>query len=182
MKNILMIVGSMRKNSFNRRLAQKIEELLSGYAAVSYLEYSDLPYMNQDIEFPTPESVKRVRAAVLEADGIWICTPEYNHDTPGVLKNLLDWLSRPLAFGDSSRSTAVKNKPVTLSGAAGKSASADVRRKLKEVLESMSMNVVYDAGTGISLNSEAFKSDVLSFSDETVAALKKQAEAFIEAI
>ena len=90
MKKVLMIVGSMRKKSFNRQLAAIAAELLRGKAEVSFLEYADIPYMNQDIEFPVPEEIARVREEVSRADGIWIITPEYNYSYPGVLKNLLD--------------------------------------------------------------------------------------------
>ena len=90
--------------------------MLKGQAEVSYLHYADLPFINQDIEFPAPESVVRVRQAVQEADGIWIFSPEYNYQIPGVLKNLLDWLSRPLAPNDWERGSAVKGKSVTISG------------------------------------------------------------------
>ena len=100
MKKVLMIVGSLRKNSFNYQLAKQVEQMLEGRAEVSFLFYADLPFMNQDIEFPTPESVARVRSAVQETDGIWIFSPEYNFQIPGVLKNLLDWLSRPLVRND----------------------------------------------------------------------------------
>ena len=100
MKKVLLIVGSLRKESFNLQLAKLAEEMLKDKARVSILQYADLPFMNQDIEFPTPESVARVRQEVLAADGIWIFSPEYNYQIPGVLKNLLDWLSRPLAPND----------------------------------------------------------------------------------
>ena len=100
MKKVLMIVGSLRKDSFNLQLAKVAEEILKGQAEVRYLHYADMPFMNQDIEFPTPERVARVRQEVLAADGIWIFSPEYNYQIPGVLKNLLDWLSRPLVPND----------------------------------------------------------------------------------
>ena len=108
MKNVLMIVGSLRKDSFNHQLARQVEAMLAGKAEVSFLQFADLPFMNQDIEFPAPESVARVRQAVQKADGIWIFSPEYNYQIPGVLKNLLDWLSRPLAPNDWERGSAVK--------------------------------------------------------------------------
>ena len=95
MKKVLLIVGSLRKESFNLQLAQLAAEMLKDKTQVSILHYADLPFMNPDIEFPTPESVARVRQEVLAADGIWIFSPEYNYQIPGVLKNLLDWLSRP---------------------------------------------------------------------------------------
>jgi len=69
MKNILIIVGSMRKGSYNKQLAAHIENSLEGKAKVSYLDYADLPFMNQDIEFPTPETVARVRSEIESADG-----------------------------------------------------------------------------------------------------------------
>lgn len=182
MRQVLMIVGSLRKNSFNLQLAREIETLLEGQAQVSYLEYSDLPFMNQDIEFPAPESVARVRKAVQEADGIWISSPEYNYQIPGVLKNLLDWLSRPLAPNDWQRGSAVKGKVVTISGAAGKSGAAGVRKNLNGLLEVMSMKVVAGMGTGVSLNGEAFRSDELVLSEEARAALEAQVREFLAAI
>ena len=87
MKKVLMIVGSLRKESFNLQLAKLAEEMLKDKTRVSILYYADLPFMNQDMEFPTPESVARVRQEVLAADGIWIFSPEYNYQIPGVLKN-----------------------------------------------------------------------------------------------
>lgn len=95
MKKVLLIVGSMREKAFNRQAALMAQKMLEKKADVSILSYEDLPQMNQDIEFPAPEAVARVRKEVAEADGLWFFTPEYNHSYPGVLKNLLDWLSRP---------------------------------------------------------------------------------------
>ena len=94
---ILAIVGSLREKSFNRQLAYAAKELIGERADFKLLEYQDVPLMNQDIEYPAPEAVKRVRDEVRSADGIWFFTPEYNHFFPGVLKNLIDWLSRPIS-------------------------------------------------------------------------------------
>ena len=182
MKKILMIVGSLRKNSFNHQLAKQVEAMIAGKAEVSYLHYADLPFMNQDIEFPAPESVARVRQAVQEADGIWIFSPEYNYQIPGVLKNLLDWLSRPLAPNDWERGSAVKGKPVTISGVAGRSGAAGVRKNLSVLLEVMSMKLIGGQGSGVSLDAEAFQSGVLNLSEENLAEIRRQAEAFLEAI
>lgn len=60
-KKIVFIVGSLRRGSFNRALAEEAERILRGRAEVSYLEFSDLPYMDQDKEYPAPESVARAR-------------------------------------------------------------------------------------------------------------------------
>ena len=182
MKKVLMIVGSLRKNSFNHQLAKQVETMLAGKAVVSYLNYVDLPFMNQDIEFPVPESVARVRQAVQEADGIWIISPEYNYQIPGVLKNLLDWLSRPLAPNDWTHGSAVKGKPVTISGVAGRSGAAGVRKHLSALLEIMSMKLIGGQGYGVSLDAEAFQSGVLNLTKENLAAIRAQAEGFLDAI
>ena len=182
MKNVLMIVGSLRKNSFNHQLAKQVEAMLAGKAEVSFLQFADLPFMNQDIEFPAPESVARVRQAVQEADGIWIFSPEYNYQIPGVLKNLLDWLSRPLAPNDWERGSAVKGKSVTISGVAGRSGAAGVRKHLSALLEVMSMKLIGGMGTGISADAESFATNKLHLSEENHAALQAQAELFLSQI
>ena len=65
MRSILLVIGSLRKNSFNRQLAQVISSELAGKADVSTLRFDDIPYMNQDIEWPAPEAVRRVRETYL---------------------------------------------------------------------------------------------------------------------
>ena len=182
MKKVLLIVGSLRKESFNLQLAKLAEEMLKDKVQVGILHYADLPFMNQDMEFPAPESVARVRQVVLESDGIWIFSPEYNYQIPGVLKNLLDWLSRPLAPNDWERGSAVKCKPVTISGVAGRSGAAGVRKHLSALLEVMSMKLIGGMGTGISADAESFATNKLHLSEENHAAVQAQAELFLSQI
>ncbi|MGI6141564.1 MAG: NADPH-dependent FMN reductase [Caldicoprobacterales bacterium] len=111
---ILAIVGSLRKESYNRQLAFAAKEILGDRVDFTLLEYHDVPLMNEDIEFPAPEAVKRVREEVKSADGIWFFTPEYNHFFPGVLKNLIDWLSRPISDKEPQ---VLSGKPAAISGA-----------------------------------------------------------------
>ncbi|NLT14823.1 MAG: NAD(P)H-dependent oxidoreductase [Clostridiales bacterium] len=110
---ILAIVGSLRKESYNRQLALNAKAIIGDRADFMLLEYQDVPLMNQDIEYPAPEAVKRVRDAVRSADGIWFFTPEYNHFFPGVLKNLIDWLSRSVS---DSEPQVLAGKPAAISG------------------------------------------------------------------
>lgn len=110
---ILAIVGSLRRDSFNRQLALEAKEVIGSRAIFKLLEYQDIPLLNQDIEYPAPESVKRVRDEVKSADGIWFFTPEYNHFFSGVLKNLLDWLSRQI---DEEQPPLLAKKPAAVSG------------------------------------------------------------------
>ena len=102
MKNILFIVGSLRKGSFNHQLAEEAEKMLAGKANVSYLDYSQVPVFNQDLESPVLPVLAEVREQVLVADAIWIFSPVYNFSIPGPVKNLLDWLSRALDLSDPS--------------------------------------------------------------------------------
>jgi chromate reductase len=110
---ILAIVGSLRKDSYNRQLALAAKDFIGDRADFDLLEYQDIPFMNQDVEFPPPDAVKRVRDAVKSADGIWFFTPEYNHFFPGVLKNLIDWLSRPISDKEPQ---VLAGKPAAISG------------------------------------------------------------------
>lgn len=181
-KSILMIVGSMRKQSFNRQLAKRIAELTGSRAEVSFLEYGDLPYMDQDIEFPAPEQVARVREQVMAADGVWIVTPEYNHSYPGVLKNLLDWLSRPLKPNDFQSGSAISDKKTAISGVGGKRATCGAREALDELLDFMKTERMKEPETGVAVGAEAFQTNILTLTPENEQELKKQVEAFLEFI
>ena len=182
MKKVLMIVGSLRKNSFNMQLARYVEEMLAEKAQVSFMDYAELPFMNQDIEFPAPDSVAKARQEIMDADGIWIFSPEYNYQIPGVLKNLLDWLSCPMDPCDRHSLSALKGKKVSIASAAGKSAGIGLRKNLKTLLEILSMNVIAGEGTGYVLDAEAFRSGILNLSDTERAGLKAHAETFLAAI
>lgn len=182
MKKIIFIIGSYRKNSFNRALAETTAEIIGNKAEIVFLDYSKVPFLNQDIEFPAPEEVRKARESVMSADGIWIFSPEYNFNIPGGLKNLLDWLSRPLVKGDPERITAVTGMPVTFSGVGGKMAGANARKRLGELAVFMKMNHMKGEETGISLNAEAFATDTMNITSEDRRKLEDQAERFLEFI
>ena len=179
MKKIVFIVGSLRENSFNRQMAEVAVQRLDGRVETSFLDYRDVPLMNQDIEFPTPAAVQKVRETVSSADGIWILTAEYNSSYPGVLKNLLDWLSRPLKPNDRTRTSAVTGKKVTISGASGKSATFGARAKLAELLGAMRMDLMKEPQVGIALTGDAFATDVFTICEADQERLQAQADAFV---
>ena len=178
MKRILFIIGSLRAKSFNRQLAMMAKEIIGDRAEVSELDYSDLPLLNQDIEQPEPAAVARIRKAVSEADALWIFTPEYNSSYPGHVKNLLDWLSRPVIPMDYATPTCINGKRVAISGAGGKAATANCRAKLTELLTFIKADVLAEQ-TGIALSAEAWGTDVLNLTDEQKAQLSAQANALI---
>ena len=178
MKKILFIIGSLRTKSFNRQLAMMAKEIIGNRAEVYELEYSDLPLLNQDIEQPEPAAVARIRRTVSEADALWIFTPEYNSSYPGHLKNLLDWLSRPVIPLDYGTPTCINGKRVAVSGAGGKAATANCRAKLTELLTFIKADVLAEQ-TGIAVPAEAWRTDVLTLTDEQKAQLSAQADALI---
>lgn len=108
---ILGIAGSLRKQSYNRGLLQAALEVVPPSCTLNIFDLEEIPLYNQDREGNMPASVVRLKAEVRAADAILLATPEYNYSIPGVLKNALDWGSRP--YGDS----AWDNKPVALMGA-----------------------------------------------------------------
>ena len=96
---IAVIVGSLRKDSFNRKLALALEKLASPGMSFDHVRIDDLPLYNQDDDAQQAEPVKRVKAQIKAASGLLFLTPEYNRSVPGVLKNALDHASRP--YGQS---------------------------------------------------------------------------------
>ena len=99
--NVAAIAGSLRRGSYNRALLRAAAELAPPSLHIVIHELDAIPLYNGDVEAAgVPASVLQLRDAVRQADGLLIATPEYNHGVPGVLKNTIDWLSRPP--GDSS--------------------------------------------------------------------------------
>ena len=178
MKKILFVIGSLRAKSFNRQVANVAKELIGNRAEVLELDYSGLPLLNQDIEQQEPLAVARIRKSVSEADALWIFTPEYNSSYPGHLKNLLDWLSRPVIPLDYGTPTCINGKRVAVSGAGGKAATANCRAKLTELLAFIKADVLPEQ-TGIAVPAEAWGTDVLTLTEGQKAELKVQADKLI---
>jgi chromate reductase len=97
---IAVVVGSLRRESFNRKLADAIARLAPADVEFKPLRIDDLPLYNQDDDANPAEAVKRLKAEVRAAAGVLFVTPEYNRGVPGVLKNAIDHASRP--YGDSA--------------------------------------------------------------------------------
>jgi chromate reductase len=109
---ILAISGSLRRDSHNTKLLRAAADLLPpGVELVIYDGLRDIPPYDDDALDNPPEPVRRLKAAIADADGVLISTPEYNHSIPGQLKNALDWVSRPLI------SSPLRNKPAAVVGA-----------------------------------------------------------------
>ncbi len=108
---ILGIAGSLRRGSFNRAALHAALQLVPKGATLDIFEIDGIPGFNQDEEQNPPAKVVELKKRVREADAILFVTPEYNYSVPGVLKNAIDWASRP--YGDSAWS----GKPAAIMGA-----------------------------------------------------------------
>src|SRR5512136_2794919 len=108
---ILGFAGSLRKQSYNRALLSTANEMVPDDATLEIFDLEGIPPFNQDLENEPPEKVKDFKARIRAADAILIVTPEYNYSIPGVLKNAIDWASRP--YGDN----AFEGKPAAVMGA-----------------------------------------------------------------
>jgi chromate reductase len=108
---ILGFAGSLRKESFNRALLNAAREVLPKGIELEIFDLDGIPGFNQDIEQQPPAKISEFKAKIRAADALLIATPEYNYSMPGVLKNAIDWASRP--YGDN----AFEDKPVAIMGA-----------------------------------------------------------------
>jgi chromate reductase, NAD(P)H dehydrogenase (quinone) len=109
--NIAVIVGSIRKDSFNKKLARALEKLFPADFSFTHVRIDDLPLYNQDDDGNPAPSVVRLKGEIKAAQGLLFVTPEYNRSIPGVLKNAIDHASRP--YGQS----AWDGKPAGVIGA-----------------------------------------------------------------
>ena len=108
---ILGIAGSLRRASYNRGALRAAQQLASADTRIEIFDLAGIPVFNQDEDAQPPQKVADFKARIRAADAILFVTPEYNYSIPGVLKNAIDWASRP--YGDS----AWDGKPVAVMGA-----------------------------------------------------------------
>ena len=108
---ILGFAGSLRKQSYNKSILSAALEVVPDEAVLEIFDLEGIPPFNQDLENQPPDKVKAFKTKIRAADAILIATPEYNYSVPGVLKNAIDWASRP--YGGN----AFDGKPVAVMGA-----------------------------------------------------------------
>ena len=131
---ILGIAGSLRNQSYNRAALRAATELVPEGAILETFELEGIPGFNQDEEQNPPSKVTELKTRIREADAILIVTPEYNYSIPGVLKNAIDWASRP--YGDS----AWNGKPAAIMGASvGTIGTARAQYHLRQMMVFLNM-------------------------------------------
>lgn len=135
--NIIAISGSLRKDSFNTSLLQALPALAPEGMQIEVVEIGNLPLYNQDDEAAFPAAAQALKDKIEAADGVIISTPEYNRSIPGVLKNAIDWASRP--WGQNS----FAGKPVlTMGMSVGKIGTAVAQSHLRQILTYLDMQVI----------------------------------------
>jgi chromate reductase, NAD(P)H dehydrogenase (quinone) len=131
---IAVIVGSLRKESWNRRMANALAKLAPAGVELVQVEIGDLPLFNQDHEKDPGDAVRRLKSEIAASQGVIFVTPEYNRSIPGVLKNAIDHGSRP--YGQS----AWKGKPAGVIGVSpGAMSTALAQQHLRNVLTAVDM-------------------------------------------
>jgi chromate reductase len=131
---LLGFAGSLRKVSYNKAILRAAVELAPKDAKVEIFELEGIIPFNQDLETQMPEKVKEFKAKIRAADAILISTPEYNYSIPGVLKNAIDWASRP--YSDNS----FEGKPVAvMSASTGMLGGARAQYHLRQVFVFLNM-------------------------------------------
>ena len=134
---IAVIVGSNRRDSINRKLAQALVKLGAGKFDAHFVRIDDLPLYNQDNEGNLPAEVVRFKAEIARADGVLVVTPEHNRSIPTALKNAVDWGARP--WGKSSW----PGKPGFITGTSpGAIGSALAQQHLRSVMLGLGMTLL----------------------------------------
>jgi len=131
---IVAVIGSLRRGSYNRMLYQEMKDLLPEGMTLEEASIADIPAYNDDVRTGPdyPESVTRLREELAAADAVLFVTPENNHSIPGVLKNALDWVSRPM------NDQPLRGKPAALMGVStGRLGTVRMQEHLRAVLGSL---------------------------------------------
>lgn len=165
---ILGIAGSLRRDSFNRATLRAAQGLAPDGTRIDIADIEGLPGFNQDQEAEPPAKVTELKRQIRSADAILFVTPEYNYSVPGVLKNAIDWASRP--YGDSAWS----GKPVAVMGASvGMLGSARAQYHLRQMFVFLNMHAVNQPEVMISNAAKRFDEQG-NLTDETSKKLIQQ--------
>jgi chromate reductase, NAD(P)H dehydrogenase (quinone) len=166
--NILGFAGSLRIDSYNRALLRAAGQLLPKNTTLEVFDLSDIPPFNQDLEADMPTKVKEFKSKIREADAILISTPEYNYSVPGVLKNAIDYASRP--YGDNP----FDDKPVAImSASVGMLGGARAQYHLRQMFVFLNMHPVNVPEVIATFANDKFDSEGNLLDDNTKKFLKQ---------
>lgn len=172
---ILGIAGSLRKGSYNRAALRAAQQLAPEGAKIEIFDLDGIPSFNQDEERHLPPAVAELKRRVREADAILLVTPEYNYSIPGVLKNAIDWASRP--YGES----AWNGKPVAVMGASiGSTGTARAQYHLRQVFVYLNMHALNQPEVMIANAAERFDSQGNLTDENTRKHIQRLLEALVQ--
>ena len=172
---ILGIAGSLRKKSFNRWTLRAAQEVAPPDAQIEIFELDGIPPFNQDEEGNPPEKVVEFKERIRASDAILIATPEYNYSIPGVLKNAIDWASRP--YGDS----AWDDKPVAVMGASiGSMGTSRAQYHLRQSFVFLNMHPVSQPEVMISNVASRFDEQGILTDQDTQDRIRQLLEALVK--
>lgn len=170
---ILGIAGSLRRQSYNRAALRAAAQLVPDGVTLEIFELDGIPVFNQDEENNLPATVAELKRRIREVDAVLIVTPEYNYSIPGVLKNAIDWASRP--HGDSAWS----GKPAAIMGASpGRIGTARAQYHLRQVLVSLNVLTMNQPEVMIASAAEQFDAE----GNLTDAATKEHIRKLLQAL
>ena len=173
--HILGIAGSLRRASYNRAALRAATQLVPQDATLDIFELDGIPGFNQDEEQNPPAKVADFKRRIRAADAILIVTPEYNYSIPGVLKNAIDWASRP--YGDSAWS----GKPVAIMGASiGTIGTARAQYHLRQVFVFLNMFPVNQPEVMIGNAAERFDAQGNLTDETTKDFIRKLLQSLVE--
>ncbi|MDR0486196.1 MAG: NAD(P)H-dependent oxidoreductase [Elusimicrobiota bacterium] len=136
--NLLTLIGGISKNSASKRLFEVAKNTADSDFTFNVFDISKLPYFSQDIEDNPPQTVKELKMSIEKSDAVLFVTPEYNRNIPGVLKNAVDWASRPYGRGQWI------GKPAAVIGATISPLGAlSAQMQLRSLLSFLGMFVMY---------------------------------------
>jgi chromate reductase len=173
--HVLGISGSLRKSSFNTGLLRAAAEVLPEGMRLEAADIASLPLFNQDLaDAPDliPLVVRDFKARIAAADALLIATPEYNYSIPGVLKNALDWASRPV------KDSPFNAKPLAIMGAGGGMGTSRAQYHLRQVAVFLNMHPLNKPEVTIQRASEKFD----AHGNLTDQAAREQVRVLLEAL
>lgn len=148
--SLVSFAGSLRQQSVNQGLLRAAQELLPQEVRMEILALDALPYYNQDLEADEPTSIHSFKEQIRHADAVLIATPEFNGSIPGVLKNALDWLSRPPG------ASVMAGKLTAIIGAGGGGGTANAQMHLRQILTRFQVAVLDQPQVHIARSWEKF--------------------------
>ena len=171
---ILAFAGSLRKGSFNKALVRAAVEVAPENVAMEVFDLEGIPPFNQDFENTLPQRVIEFKEKIRSADALLIATPEYNYSIPGVLKNAIDWASRPKA------NTPLEGKTVAImSASSGRFGGARAQYHLRQSFVFLNMHPINRPEVMLSNAAENVNSDGRLTNEETRTLIKQLIEALV---